>query len=79
MGWSKKRTYAKGRAAYTAIYRDIRGVERSAGTFSTRKEADKAWTKAETRASEGRANPGEPRIGSTRVSCTLFYLYLWGS
>jgi integrase len=57
MGWSKKRKYVRGRAAYTAMYRDIRGVERSAGTFSSRKEADKAWQMAEARASEGRATP----------------------
>jgi integrase len=57
MGWSKKRKYAKGKAAYTAMYRDIRGAERSAGTFSSRKQADKAWQMAEARASEGRATP----------------------
>jgi hypothetical protein len=57
MGWSKKRKYVKGRAAYTAMYRDIRGVERSAGTFSSRKDADKAWQMAEARASEGRVTP----------------------
>jgi hypothetical protein len=55
MGWSKKRKYARGKAAYTAMYRDIRGVERSAGTFPSRKQADKAWQMAEARASEGRA------------------------
>lgn len=57
MGWLKKRTHANGRTAYTAMYRDIRGVERSAGTFSTKKKANKAWQKAEARASEGRATP----------------------
>jgi integrase len=57
MGWSKKRTSAKGRTSYTAMYRDIRGEERSAGTFSSKKEADKAWQTAEARTSEGRATP----------------------
>src|ERR1700677_345931 len=57
MGWSRKRKGADGKIRYSAEYRDIRGVKRSAGTFASRKEADKAWQKAEARASEGRTTP----------------------
>ncbi|HXL87392.1 MAG TPA: site-specific integrase [Streptosporangiaceae bacterium] len=57
MGWSRKRKGADGKIRYSAEYRDIRGVKRSAGTFASRKEADKAWQKAEVKATEGRATP----------------------
>ncbi|MGH3696685.1 MAG: tyrosine-type recombinase/integrase [Pseudonocardiaceae bacterium] len=40
---------------------DIKGRERSAGTFSSRKEADKAWHRAETKLAEGRV--GDPARG----------------
>jgi integrase len=64
MGWSRKRIGANGRVRYSAEYRDIRGVKRSAGTFSQKKDADKAWQKAEARASENRPTP--VRRGATR-------------
>jgi integrase len=57
MGWSRKRKGADGKVRYSAEYRDIRGVKRSAGTFASKKEADKAWQKAEVNAFEGRATP----------------------
>src|SRR5215813_9279886 len=47
MGFSRKRTSRDGRSRYTAYYLDIRGQERSAGTFSNRKDANDAWKKAE--------------------------------
>jgi hypothetical protein len=40
---------------------DSRGRERSAGTFGSRRDADRAWQQAEVRAAEGRA--GDPRRG----------------
>jgi hypothetical protein len=42
MGYSKKRTDRNGKARYTACYLDVRGSLRSAGTFSNKKDADKA-------------------------------------
>src|SRR2546430_10636817 len=48
-------------ARCAAYYCDIRGGERSAGTFSSRKEADKAWQREGTKVAEGRA--GDPRRG----------------
>ncbi len=56
MGYSRKRTGRAGKARYTAYYLDLRGEERSAGTFSNAKDADKAWQRAETRIAEGRAS-----------------------
>ncbi|PSK82252.1 integrase-like protein [Murinocardiopsis flavida] len=54
MGYAKKRTAKNGTTRYTAVYIDIRGQERSAGTFDTAKAADKAWQRAEVKVSEGR-------------------------
>lgn len=61
MGFSRKRKDKDGKFRYTAYYVDIRGHERSAGTFSNEKVANKAWQTAETRVAEGRA--GDPRRG----------------
>jgi site-specific recombinase XerD len=46
---------------WAAIYRDLRGRIRSAGTFTTERAADKAWQRAEFRIAEGRI--GDPRRG----------------
>jgi integrase len=61
MGHARKRIGADGKPHYTAYYDDIRGRRRSAGTFATRKRADKAWQRAETKVAEGRA--GDPARG----------------
>lgn len=61
MGYSRSRTGRDGRPRYTAYYWDIRGRERSAGTFAGRKDADKAWQREEAKVAEGRS--GDPRRG----------------
>ena len=61
MGYSQKRIGRDGKPRYTAVYHDLRGERRSAGTFSNKKDADKAWQTAETRVGEGRLN--DPRRG----------------
>ncbi len=61
MGYSQKRAGHGGKPRYTAVYQDIRGERRSAGTFSNKKDADRAWQKAEARLGEGRLN--DPRRG----------------
>lgn len=53
MGYLKKRIDKRGRARYTAVYLDLRGVERSAGTFSNKKEADDAWQDEESKVRKG--------------------------
>jgi integrase len=54
MGWLMQRAGTSGRTAYTAMYRDIRGRKRSAGTFSSRREAERAWQRAQTHQEMGR-------------------------
>jgi len=61
MGWTQKRTTRNGGIRYRACYRDLRGQIQTAGTFSSKRNADKAWQKAETRLAEGRL--GDPRRG----------------
>jgi integrase len=61
MGYSKKRIDRTGKARNTACYLDARGSLRSAGTFTSKKDAERAWQKAETRMGEGRLN--DPRRG----------------
>ncbi|MCA1600536.1 MAG: site-specific integrase [Acidobacteria bacterium] len=61
MGFSRKRIGRGGKARYTAYYIDLKGRERSAGTFSNKKEADKKWQHAETKLAEGRV--GDPARG----------------
>jgi site-specific recombinase XerD len=50
-----------GQPHYTAYYCDIRGRERSAGTFTNKKDAERAWQRAESKVAEGRM--GDPRRG----------------
>jgi integrase len=67
MGQSRKRVGSDGKARYTAYYDDITGRRRSAGTFSSRKDADKAWQRAETKTGEGRhTDAGRSRQQFTR-------------
>lgn len=54
MGFSRKRVGKDGRAKYTAYYLDTRRRQRSAGTFATRRDADRAWQQAEGDAAAGR-------------------------
>jgi integrase len=61
MGFARKRIDQDGRERYAAIYRDLRGRIRSAGTFTTDKQADKAWQRAEARLADGRV--ADPRRG----------------
>jgi hypothetical protein len=61
MGYAKKRTSRDGRLRYTAVYLDLRGSERSAGTFSSEKAANQAWQKAEVEQRQGRV--GDPARG----------------
>lgn len=57
MGFAKKRPGRDGKLRYTAVYLDLQGRERSAGTFSSKKRADQEWQSAEARQREGRGNP----------------------
>jgi integrase len=61
MGYSQKRAGRDGKPRYTAVYHSVRGDRRSAGTFSSKKDSDKAWQQAELRQAEGRLS--DPRRG----------------
>ncbi|MBV9448050.1 MAG: tyrosine-type recombinase/integrase [Streptosporangiaceae bacterium] len=61
MGFSRKRTGADGKVRWAAVYRDIRGEVRHAGTWPTKKAADTAWQDAEASVRRGRV--GDPSRG----------------
>jgi integrase len=64
MGFSRSRAGKDGKPRYTAYYVDVKGRERSAGTFGSKKKADKAWQDAEAKLAEGRV--GDPARGRMR-------------
>ncbi|MFD0636427.1 tyrosine-type recombinase/integrase [Catenulispora yoronensis] len=72
MGWVKRRESTKGTIRYIACYRDIRGKTRSAGTYSTETQAERAWQKAENDLAAGRI--GDPKRGRQR-----FEVYVTGT
>jgi integrase len=53
MSWVQKRVHADGSIRYTATYRDPAGRGRSAGTFTTRREAERAGRRAESKVEDG--------------------------
>jgi integrase len=54
MGQSDQRITKDGRVRWTAVYLDVTGARRSAGTFASEKQAEKAWQRAEAKVAEGR-------------------------
>ena len=61
MGSTRERIGSNGSVRYTALYRDLKGRQRSAGTFATERQADRAWQRAEVRVAQGQL--GEPGRG----------------
>ena len=62
MGSSRERPGKDGKTRYFALYRDVKGRQRSAGTFATERQADKAWQRAEVAIGLGRvADPSRGR------------------
>ena len=61
MGSTRERIGSDGSVRYTALYRDLKGRQRSAGTFTTQRQADRAWQRAEARVAQGQL--GEPGRG----------------
>lgn len=62
MGFSRRRRDHDGRPRYTAYFRDLRGHERSAGTYARKADADAAWQAAEVSVRAGlRHDPGRGR------------------
>ncbi|MFG1708798.1 tyrosine-type recombinase/integrase [Nonomuraea sp. M3C6] len=73
MGYSRKRPGKDGKVRYTAYYWDMKGLEKSAGTFANKKAANKAWQDAEAKVAEGRL--GDPRRG--RQTFKRYVLETW--
>jgi integrase len=73
VGFTRKRVWPSGRVTYAAVYRDARGKVRQAGTHSSRKQADRAWQRAE--ALMGAGAPGDPTAG--RVSLSEYVNQTW--
>jgi integrase len=69
MAWVRKRTGADGRPRYQASYRDARGEKKVAGTFGTKKAAEKAGYDAEALLAQG-------RLGGVEVGKRTFQEYV---
>src|ERR1017187_1389256 len=61
VGSTRERIGSDGSVRYTALYRDLKGRQRSAGTFTTQRQADRAWPRAESKVAQGQL--GEPVRG----------------
>ena len=61
MGSTRERIRSDGSVRYTALYRDLKGRQRSAGSFTTQRQADRAWQRAESKVAQGPL--GEPGRG----------------
>ena len=61
MGSTRERIGSDGSVHYAALYRDLKGRQRSAGTFTTQRQADRAWQRAESKVAQGQL--GEPGRG----------------
>ncbi len=64
MGFTRERTGLDGKVRYQALYDDVKGRRRSAGTFASAERAERAWRRAEDKLSEGRLVDG--RLGRQR-------------
>lgn len=56
MGFVRERPGTNGGVRYQALYDDVKGRRRSAGTFVTEAEAVRAWQRAEDRQTDGRGS-----------------------
>ena len=73
MGSVRERVDKDGKTRFVALYRDLRGRQRSAGTFPTAKQADKAWQRAEALVESGKL--GDLRRG--RQTFAHYVLETW--
>ena len=56
MGFVRQRPGTNGGVRYQALYDDVKGHRRAAGTFVTEAEAVRAWQRAEDRQADGRTS-----------------------
>jgi hypothetical protein len=65
MGFVRMRQGLDGTVRHQALYDDVKGRRRSAGTFTTEKAATRAWQRAEDQIAQGRL--GNPRRGQQQL------------
>lgn len=73
MGYVRTRSRKDGCPRYTAYYWDVRGRERSAGTYAAKQDAVRAWRRAEARVGEGRFVD----LRSGRQSFARYVVQVW--
>src|SRR5689334_6357899 len=73
VGHSYRLEGVNGKPRYAAIYHDASGMRRSAGTFATKREADRARASAEADALLGHAR--DPRRG--KITFTAYVTGVW--
>ena len=56
MGFVRERPGTNGGTRYQALYDDVKGHRRRAGTFVTESEAARVWQRAEDRQADGRSS-----------------------
>lgn len=61
MGFPRPRLDDDGNERFMAVYRNAKGQVRSAGTYASKAEANKAWQRIEAKLAEGRL--GDPSRG----------------
>ena len=69
MSWVQRRVGEDGAVRYTATYRDPAGRGRSAGTFTSRREAERAGRRAVKKSASSAAHSGAriPRVTATSL------------
>jgi hypothetical protein len=72
MAGIKKRVTDDGDKRFVACYRDPEGRQRSAGTYSSRRAAERAANREEAKVREGPATRSGPRRGSGRLPVLVF-------
>ena len=73
MGFSRRRVGPDGSERYQAMYRDARGRQLSAGSFPSRRQAERAWQRAEATLAAGR--PGDARAG--QITFAAYVEHTW--
>jgi integrase len=73
MGWLRKRVDEDGKTRYQANYRDARGRIQTAGTFATKRDAERAWVQRELLLSQGRLGAAD----TGKLSFTRYVEDIW--
>ena len=73
MGWVRKRAGDDGKPRYQANYRDARGRVQTAGTFATKRDAERAWLQRELLLSQGRLGAAD----TGKLSVTRYVEDIW--